>query len=363
MPESDSILEGANCHQVAAATARQAQVPVLTPEAPLHANLWVVILNFNGLADTVRCLEYLQHVPHLPHVVVVDNASREDPGPPLSERFPYVHVRRLSVNAGFAGGCNEGVRYALARGASWILLLNNDTVISPQLIEAFESAIKAHPEYAIFGTLINWLDEPDRRMTDPLRFDPISSTRAAGHFFPPISVSDSEVGELVNVDIVNGCCLLARRDVFEAVGLFDEQFFLQHEESDWCLRAKANGFRLAVINDVLVWHKGSASFDREGKQYLRYYDARNLLLLLRKHAAVHGAGNRVRMWLKYLRYLHRMYASDRHLGRRDAARAVVEGFVDGLTGRFGVRPPRPRVFLPVVEMCVDLWTRAVWRWW
>ncbi len=94
---------------------------------------------------------------------------------------------------------------------------------------------------------------------------------------------------ITDVDIVNGCCMMVRAEVLARVGLIDERFFLIHEESDFCLRARQAGFKCGVMAEALVWHKGSSSFKRSGKRWQRYYDARNLYLLLSKHAVTHRA--------------------------------------------------------------------------
>jgi len=131
--------------------------------------------------------------------------------------------------------------------------------------------------------------------------------------------------------------------VFERIGLVDERFFLIHEESDLCLQALRAGFRCGVVADGLVWHKGSSTFKRSGARLQRYYDARNLALLLRKHARTHRRGRSVaRSWLEYLRYVYYRYTLEREAGETDAAHAVIEGVVDAFAGRYGIHSPRPR---------------------
>ena len=71
---------------------------------------------------------------------------------------------------------------------------------------------------------------------------------------------------VVPVDIVNGCCMMVRADVFRRVGLIDDRFFLIHEEADFCLRVLRAGFRCGVLAEGLVWHKGSSTFKRSGKR-------------------------------------------------------------------------------------------------
>jgi GT2 family glycosyltransferase len=138
--------------------------------------------------------------------------------------------------------------------------------------------------------------------------------------------------------------------VFRRIGLIDERFFLIHEEADFCLRSRQAGFRCGVLNRGLVWHKGSTSFKRSGKQIQRYYDARNLYLLLRKHAAVSG---RMRgPWqsrLTYLKYIYYRYSIERENAQHEAADAVLRGLLDALTGRYGPAPATARLGLSVVR--------------
>src|SRR5204863_3144494 len=120
------------------------------------------------------------------------------------------------------------------------------------------------------------LEEPDTVMTDGCVFN------APGYegFFQrrPVPLAPGALPRVTEVDIVNGCCMMIAAPVFRRVGLVDERFFLIHEESDFCLRARRAGFRCGVLGEVLVWHKGSSSFKRTGRQTQRYYDARNLYL-------------------------------------------------------------------------------------
>ena len=81
---------------------------------------------------------------------------------------------------------------------------------------------------------------------------------------------------VAEVDIVNGCCMMVSASVIRTIGMIDERFFLIHEESDFSCGAREAGFRCGILSEALVWHKGSSSFQRAGRQTQRYYDARNL---------------------------------------------------------------------------------------
>jgi hypothetical protein len=126
------------------------------------------------------------------------------------------------------------------------------------------------------------------------------------------------------------------------------------------LRARRAGFRCGVIGEALVWHKGSSSFKRTGKALQRYFDARNLALLLGKHPA-RRAGQRslTRSRWEYLRYVYHRYTIEKEQGQDAAADAVLEGLVDGLTGRYGCRTPGRRPAVPVLRYMAE-WCRR-WR--
>ena len=314
----------------------------------------IVVVNYNGLADTQRCLRSLRAIA-TPGVftVVVDNASAEDPRPILQPEFPECRYVRNPRNEGWAGGNNSGICVALEQGAEWVLLLNNDTEADPRLVERLLEAAAAHSDYGVLGPVINFLEEPDTLMTDGCVFN------EAGYdgFFQrkPVPVTPKGLSQVTEVDIVNGCCMMIAAPVFRRIGLVDERFFLIHEESDFCLRARRAGFRCGVLGEVLVWHKGSSSFKRTGRQIQRYYDARNLYLLLRKHAS---DSKRARgPWpsrLTYLKYVYYRYSIEQENGQPEAADAVLRGVLDALTGRYGPASMTARPGLGVLRKLFEL---------
>jgi GT2 family glycosyltransferase len=316
--------------------------------------LWIVAVNFNGLEDTRKCLNSLAAISSpLVSTVVVDNASVEDPTPSLRAEFPWAHLVRNPVNGGWAGGNNVGINYALQRGADQVVLLNNDTIVSPDFARRLLAAATAHPDFGVLGPIINFMDEPEKVMTDGCLFN----RRGYPGFFQrlPVPLSQADPPAVTEVDIVNGCCMMIGRRVFERIGLIDARFFLIHEETDFCLRAQQGGFRCGVLGDVLVWHKGSSSFKRSGKPWQRYYDARNLRLLLKKHRSTKPSGRGP--WssrLQYLKHVYFRYSVEREEGHSDAADAVLEGVCDALAGRFGPYTPGPRPAVPLLRTVFEL---------
>jgi len=314
---------------------------------------WIVVVNYNGLEDTRRCLRSLEPQASEASVVVVDNDSTPDPTPVLREEFPWCDHVRNPVNGGWAGGNNTGMRHALARGARSVVLLNNDTVVAPDFVARLEDAAAAYPAYGVLGPVIRFLAPPHEVMTDGVVFN---GPTAPGFFQrKAVPLVDAAVPPVTEVDIVNGCCMLVRAEVVERVGLIDERFFLIHEESDFCLRARRAGYRLGVLGEALVWHKGSSAFARTGKRLQRYYDTRNLCLLLGKHAARPGGRGPLRSRWEFLKYSYYRYAIERDAGQADAADAVLEGLCDALARYYGPYADRPRPALPLLRGAFEAW--------
>lgn len=315
-------------------------------------NVWIVPVNFNGRDDTRKCLRSLAELTTPAQVVLVDNASADDPLPGLKAEFPWCHVVQNATNAGWSGGNNSGIRYALERGADVVILLNNDTTVRPDIVARLLAAFAAHPSYGVIGPVIRYMDEPELVMTDGTTFN------RPGYpgFFErlPVPEASADPPAVAPVDIVNGCCMAVRAAVFQRIGLIDDRFFLIHEESDFCLRTLRAGFGCGVLAEALVWHKGSSAFKRSGKTWQRYYDARNLGLLLAKHPG-RGTGRRrgAASYLAYLRYAYHRYCHEREGGATDAADAVLEGLADTAARRYGPYRPGRRWAVPLLRAAFE----------
>jgi hypothetical protein len=110
-----------------------------------------------------------------------------------------------------------------------------------------------------------------------------------------------------------------------------------------------------VLGEALVWHKGSSAFARTGKRLQRYYDTRNLCLLLGKHAVRPSGRGPARSRWEFLKYSYYRYAIERDAGHADAADAVLEGLCDALARYFGPYTPRQRSVLPVLRRVFEAW--------
>jgi GT2 family glycosyltransferase len=318
----------------------------------------IVVVNYNGMDDTLKCLDSLKQLTY-PNCfsLVVDNGSTPPAAREIELAHPWTTVVQRATNGGWAGGNNDAIRIALARGAKYIVLLNNDTAVAPDLVGRLVRAAESTPANGILGPLVCWMDEPEKVMMEGCFFN---DARQGGFFTrPSISIQPSTgIPRVAEVEIVYGCCMMVSAVVFQRIGLLDERFFLIHEESEFCLRACRAGFHCGVVPEALVWHKGSSSFQRDPRPLQRYFDARNLYLILRKHAANYRNGQPPwQAWMKYLRHVYYMYCLQRDKGNDVAAEAVLEGVADALSGRYGPPSARRRPVLPLLRTAFS-WFRT-----
>jgi len=250
----------------------------------------VIVLTWNNFTDTDECLRSLTAVSYpATDIVLVDNGSTDGSPERLEAEWGRsVRFLRVSENLGVAGGFNTGIRAALDSGSDYVLLLNNDAVVEPGLIEALLPAFDAVPRLATVSPMITYYDDPGR-----LWFAGATYHRRAGisrHRFlaKPLSTADPVLGRLFATDYVPNCAAMTPRRVYDDVGLLDERFFLGQEDVDWGLRLREAGYEARVVGRPLVAHKVSASAGVRGSNVLSpaqaYHYARGSMLIAAKWA-------------------------------------------------------------------------------
>jgi GT2 family glycosyltransferase len=256
-------------------------------------SVWIVVLNWNGLSDTLVCLESLRDLQYTQRrVVVVDNGSTDGSLYALRSAESRLSIEIIDAgrNLGYAGGNNLGTRHALDRGADFILILNNDTTVDRMLLDELLTAEGRHPEAGCFGPWIYYMDDPDRLWFTRSEWE----TEAAAFTARSKGRLASELAkESANTEYVCGAALFFRSGVARKIGLLDERFFLVYEDSDWGFRARRAGFECIAVPSAKVWHKIGTSFGSEESPLRTYFSSRNKLLWAEKNLSR-------REWLRIL---------------------------------------------------------------
>jgi len=291
----------------------------------------IIILNWNSWKDTIECLESVYRIDYPNYdVIVVDNASQDGSiskikeyaqgklettskfftynpenkpikvfelteedallgrlDKPLYEK--YDPNRRMILiknhnNYGYAGGNNRGIKFALsALNPDFILILNPDTVVESTFLKKLVNGTRINELVGIIGPAVYYYNYNGR--SDIVDF--------AGAFIIPTLGRELRLGyqkssnslpeSPLEVDKIEGSCMLVRKEVFYSIGLFDEAFFCYWEETDLCIRAKRRGFKLVVVPTARIWHKKGTSSGGSLSPFFVRYMARNKLLFIKKN--------------------------------------------------------------------------------
>ena len=217
----------------------------------------VIVLCFNNLELTKACLDSVERHSLWPdlELVVVDNAS-SDGTPDYLKLFassrPWVKLVLNDTNRGFAAGNNAGLA---AASGEILVMLNNDTEVSPGWIHGLRRHFQRDPRLGLVGPV-----------TDNIGNEAMIQVGYADREGMPAWAAERMVrhaGERLDCRVVAFFCVALRREVYEQVGGLDESFGLGFfEDDDYCNRARAAGLELAIAEDVFVHHHLSASFDK-----------------------------------------------------------------------------------------------------
>jgi GT2 family glycosyltransferase len=241
----------------------------------------VIVLTWNGLSDTRECVQSLFRLSGPPpRIYVVDNGSSDGSVGRLREEFAdRIALIANPRNLLYAGGNNVGILRAMSDGCTHLLLLNNDTTVDAALLDVLTRASAEH-EDAVLCPKIYYADRPD---TLWYAGGTLSLRRARVAHRGIRQRDRGQFERLEETGWATGCALFAPRRIYETVGLLDESFRLYCEDLDYCLRARAAGFRILYVPEAKVWHKVSASLggNLSREKIVRKWNS--LRRLLRKH--------------------------------------------------------------------------------
>jgi GT2 family glycosyltransferase len=240
-----------------------------------------IVLNTNRRQDTLECLASLERGagPDCA-IIVLDNASTDGSVEAIRSHFPAVQIVPLVENRGYAGNNNVGIETALAQGADWVFVLNEDTVLAPDCLSRLVEAGEGDLRVGIVGPMVYHHNEPRVIQSAGGR---LGSNWVATH----IGQNEVDQGQYPTprrVDWISGCAILVRRAVIEQIGMLDERFYYYWEETEWCIRTRKAGWDILHVPYAKLWHKG-VQRDYRPAPSVTYYNTRNRLLALAKHHA------------------------------------------------------------------------------
>ncbi len=291
----------------------------------------IIIVNWNGLKDTHECLDTVKKISYSNYeVVVVDNGSEKYDADILEKIFKdEIIIIRSRENLGFAGGNNIGMRYALERGAEYILLLNNDTAVDKNFLSEMVDAASADKNIGMVGPKIYFYSDLNRIW---FAGGKINRLLTKGEMVGYGQIDKGQYDTAKETDFITGCCLLVKKQVIEKIGFLPEEYFLYYEDTDWCLNARRNGFKCVYAPKAEIWHKASVGLGLGSPAYI-YYNIRNGLLLAKRNAS---AGLMAIVYLDSIwRIVKQIFKYIFIPSKRAWAKFIFKGIEDFYLGRTG----------------------------
>ena len=253
----------------------------------------IVVLNYNGLKNTLDCLESLRKLEIKGirvEIIVVDNGSSDGSLEALS-KLKDIELIENKKNLGYSGGNNIGIKTAIKKGTDATLILNNDTICHPlvliNLIKAAKTADVISPKIYFdkgYEFHKDWYKQKDLGRVIWYAGGEIDWQNVIGSHMGVDEVDKGQFSKAKSIDLATGACMFVKRKVFEKIGLFDEKYFLYLEDMDFCVRAKNADFEIFFEPTAIIWHKNASSSGGSGSDLQDYYITRNRLLFATKYA-------------------------------------------------------------------------------
>lgn len=283
-----------------------------------------IVINFNGRDVTLQTLESLCRVDYRElEIIVVDNGSTDGSFEAVEKEFPGVCQVRREVNEGVAAGMNVGIACALEGDCDYLLILNNDIEVDPQMISELVTVGESERSVGCVGPKTYYYEDRERLWSAGglLHFrESVTSERGMG---------EEDLGQydkVQEVDYINGCAMLVKRAVMERVGLFDPAYFVGVEDADWCMRMKRKGYRCAYTPHAILFHMVSHTLGNYTTGHT-FQTGRSTAIFVRRYATL---GQWANFWLYLLAAIPLAYLRELGQGNEEAARSKWRGVMEGL---------------------------------
>lgn len=291
----------------------------------------IILVNYNGYSDTKACVESLQKIKVgkelLYSIIVVDNGSSQRDEECIEYLKNNTIFLEVNENMGFSGGNNIGIKYAIEKEYTHVLLLNNDTVVQDDFLDKLMKCVCTTTNMGAAIGKIYYYDEPDTLWYAGGSVDyNIGMVWQHGNGKKDIGQYDKEC----EVGFVTGCMMLIPIEVIKKIGMLEEDFFLYAEDLEYSLRIHANGFKMYYFPESIIYHKVGASSGREEiSMNTQYYMVRNIYKAFFKYqTGIQKIKSFIYNFLRHIKYI---------LTRKYKFKIVLEAYKDVFTNKMGKR--------------------------
>ncbi|MCF8233944.1 MAG: glycosyltransferase family 2 protein [Bacteroidales bacterium] len=238
----------------------------------------IITVNYDHPEVTCDLIDSLNKItyPNIEIIVVDNNSPNDDPGI-IKHRFPNIVFVQNPINYGFAAGNNFGIMRAKGK---YVMLLNNDTVVSKDFLEPLIEKLEKNPDIGAVSPKIRFFHTPDTLQY--AGYTPINYYTMRNFAVGYREVDKGQHDRDSETAYGHGAAIVVPMDVIKKIGLMSYIFFLYYEEADWCARIKKAGYRIFYVHNSLVYHKESISTGKLSPMKI-YYLNRNRLVFMRRN--------------------------------------------------------------------------------
>ena len=245
--------------------------------------IMIILLNYNNYRDTIECINSIKQNTSennfIYEIVVVDNKSTNES---LSElkKIEGITLIQASENAGFSAGNNIGIKYAIKNKSEYILLLNNDTIITKNSINKMFLELKKHTDIEIISARIMYWDNKNLINCCGGEIDYFKGTAVIYGKGKEYKEANQE---FTYTKFVTGCCMLMKTSLVEEIGFLPEEYFMYYEDVDFCAKVQQKGYKIGVCLSSIIYHKESAASGGGESPFAIEWNTRNRIIFINKY--------------------------------------------------------------------------------
>ena len=288
--------------------------------------VFIIILNWNGLEDTLECLEsvFKMAYPNF-KVIVVDNGSTDKSVVVIQENYPEVIMIENKANLGYTGGNNVAMGYAMQNGADYMWLLNNDTIVESDTLNKLIAIGESNAEIGLLSPVIYYCD-----VKTEIQFcgDYIDWENHSIHRIRDIELWRNK--DIKRNLLLWGTALLIKGFVIEQVGYLKEEYFAYCEDAEYCVRVSKSGYAIALVPRAKVYHKDSRSGGDKRAPLKVYLRTRNIYLFWMSN--LKGV-EKLKYFIQFVAHVISYSGALREMGLNNSADACFNGAWAALRGR------------------------------
>src|SRR5258708_4734641 len=244
----------------------------------------IITINWNTTAVTGEFLQSILSSNTYPNVevIVVDNASKQDPSATLKAIYPELKLILNTYNAGFAGGNNAGIRVATG---DFLFIVNNDTEFTPGLLEGLLDIFRKFPDAGMACPKFHYFFE--KGTIEYAGYNRVNTFTGRNSMIGHGQKDQGQYDTVRTNSYAHGGAMMVPVSIIKEVGPMPEHFFLYYEELDWSEQVKQKSYRIYYQPASLIYHKESMTTGKSSP-LKTYYLTRNRILFMRRNA--HWAG-------------------------------------------------------------------------